>query len=78
MRISHTGMRTITMTEALLKLHAWLSPGYPVGAYTYSHGLEQVVASGQVTDTASAKKWIGDCLTQGAGRMDAIDVSLVV
>ncbi len=26
-----------------LRLFAWLSPGYPVGAYAYSHGLEAAV-----------------------------------
>ena len=72
MRISRTGTRTITMTEALLKLHAWLSPGYPVGAYTYSHGLEWAVSSEQVRDIETAKQWISDCLRHGAGRSDAI------
>jgi len=56
----------------LLKLHAWLSPAYPVGAYTYSHGLEQAVSSGDVHDTASTQAWIIDVLELGSGRNDAI------
>ncbi|MEM0990507.1 MAG: urease accessory protein UreF [Pseudomonadota bacterium] len=60
------------MREALFKLHAWLSPGYPVGAYTYSHGLEWAVGAGDVADGASTQAWVRDCLVQGAGRSDAI------
>ncbi|MBY8974627.1 urease accessory protein UreF [Rhodobacteraceae bacterium NNCM2] len=60
------------MTEALLKLHAWLSPGYPVGAYTYSHGLERAVEDGVVTSAPALAAWVEDCLTRGAGRSDAI------
>lgn len=56
----------------LYKLHAWLSPGYPVGAYTYSHGLEYAVAEGLVEDLGTARAWIADCLENGAGRSDAI------
>lgn len=71
MHISRTG--TITaMDEALYKLTAWLSPAYPVGAYSYSHGLERAVADGALSDGASARAWIADCLELGAGRTDAI------
>jgi urease accessory protein len=57
---------------ALCKLAIWLSPGYPVGAFAYSHGLETTVAGGEVHDRASAAAWIGDCIELGAGRSDAI------
>jgi urease accessory protein len=67
-----TGTRITTMTEALYKLHAWLSPGYPVGAYTYSHGLENAIAEGLIEDVDSARAWIDDCLKHGGGRSDAI------
>lgn len=60
------------MTDALFKLTSWLSPAYPVGAYTYSHGLEQAVEAGDVRDGTTASAWIADCLTHGAGRSDAI------
>lgn len=58
--------------EDLLTLAAWLSPGFPVGAFAYSHGLEQAVAAGEVTDAATARDWIGACALHGAGRNDAI------
>lgn len=60
------------MTEALLKLSTWLSPAFPVGAFTYSHGLEWAVQEGNVIDKASAKNWIEACLRHGAARTDAI------
>lgn len=67
-----TAITTTTMTEAMQKLHAWLSPGYPVGAYAYSHGVEWAISSGLVRDGAALGRWIGDCLRIGAGRTDAI------
>lgn len=60
------------MTDSVLKLTAWLSPGYPVGAYSYSHGLEWAVEEGRVHDATTAQGWIADCLAHGAGRSDAI------
>lgn len=61
-----------TMTDAVLKLAAWLSPGYPVGAFAYSYGLETAVAEGAVSDAASLGSWVADCLAHGGGRTDAI------
>jgi urease accessory protein len=61
-----------TMTEARYRLMTWLSPAYPVGAFSYSHGLEHAVEAGLVTDRASLSDWIEDCLRHGAGRSDAI------
>ncbi len=60
------------MGDALYKLAAWLSPAYPVGAFSFSHGLEQAVAGDTVCNASSAQEWIGDCLRFGAGRADAI------
>lgn len=60
------------MDEALGKLAAWLSPAYPVGAYSYSHGLEWAVEAGDVRDRDSLRQWIADGLEHGTGRSDAI------
>ena len=62
---------TTAMIEAL-RLMAWLSPGYPVGAYAYSHGLEAAVDSGEVGDEASLTEWLADVLARGSGRNDLI------
>lgn len=63
------------MTDAHLKLATWLSPSFPVGGFTYSHGLEWAVHTGTVTDKATAQDWIKTCLCQGTGRNDAILLS---
>lgn len=60
------------MADDLLRLAAWLSPACPVGAYTYSHGLEQAVDAGTVNDRKTAERWISDCLRYGAGKNDGI------
>ncbi len=67
----------ITMTDALdhaglYRLMTWLSPGYPVGAFSYSHGLEYAVEEGRVTDVAALETWLADLLRFGSGRNDAI------
>ncbi len=62
----------MTETGSLYRLLAWLSPGYPVGAYTYSHGLEQAVETGMVSDAASAGRWIHDVVELGAGFTDTV------
>jgi len=68
-------MGTITTmpTEAdVMKLAQWLSPAYPVGAFSYSHGLEWAVAAEDVADAAALQDWLADILAHGAGRADAI------
>jgi urease accessory protein len=50
----------------------WLSPAYPVGGYSYSHGLEWIVETGQVRGVETLVSWIEDLLTHGTGRSDVI------
>lgn len=57
---------------ALYRLLAWLSPGYPIGAFSYSHGLETAIEAGLVTDLASLKAWLQDIIEEGAGRNDGL------
>jgi urease accessory protein len=49
-------------TLALVRLLQLASPLLPIGAYSYSQGLEWAVASGAVGDAAGARAWIGDTL----------------
>ncbi|WP_349358664.1 urease accessory protein UreF [Stappia sp.] len=51
---------------------AWMSPSFPVGAYTYSHGLEWAIEAGDVCDADSLAHWCAGVLIHGAGRSDAI------
>lgn len=57
---------------ALYRLMAWLSPSYPVGAFSHSHGLEWAVESGVVRDRASLQEWVAEILRHGGGWQDAI------
>jgi urease accessory protein len=54
------------------RLMIWLSPAYPVGGFSYSHGLEWTVEAGKVRDAATLGDWIEDILKLGAGWSDAI------
>lgn len=56
--------------RALYQLLAWLSPAYPIGAFSYSHGLEAAIEAGLVTDRATLIAWIGGILEHGTGRVD--------
>jgi urease accessory protein len=64
--------RSAAFAPTLARLMMWLSPAYPVGAYSYSHGLEWIVEGGTVRDAATLGGWIEDLLLHGAGRSDAI------
>ena len=57
---------------ALLTLLTWLSPGYPIGAYTYSHGVERAVETGEIHDGESLGRWIEALLRFGGGHIDAV------
>ncbi len=65
-----TAMTITTEGAALYRLLAWLSPAYPVGAYTYSHGLETAVEDGTVRDRAALVEYVRSVLLAGAGRVD--------
>jgi urease accessory protein len=65
-------MQTASTQPSLARLMIWLSPAYPVGGYSYSHGLEWTVEAGKVRDAATLGAWIEDVLAQGAGRSDVI------
>jgi urease accessory protein len=47
---------------ALVRLFQLASPALPIGAFSYSQGLERVVEDGAVRDFATAQEWIGDVL----------------
>ena len=56
---------------SLAKLLQLASPTLPVGAYSYSGGLEAACEEGIVKDAASAERWIGDVLEFSMARMEA-------
>jgi urease accessory protein len=60
------------MTDALYRLMAWLSPSYPVGAFSYSGGLEWAVEAGDVTDAETLREWLSVIIGEGGGFCDAV------
>jgi urease accessory protein len=64
-------MTTAEPGGALLTLSQWLSPAFPLGAFSWSHGLETAIARNEVRDAATLEAWLGAVLTLGAGRTDA-------
>ena len=48
----------MTDDAALYRLMAWLSPSYPVGAFSYSSGLEWAVEAGDIRDADSLRRWL--------------------
>ena len=50
----------------------WLSPSFPVGAFSYSSGIEWAVEVGDISDAASLQDWLSVTLTSGAGYCDGI------
>jgi urease accessory protein len=57
---------------ALYRLQAWLSPAYPVGAFSFSSGLEWAVEAGDVSNAATLQRWLAVILTDGGGFCDAV------
>lgn len=56
----------------LLKLLTFLSPAFPVGAFSYSHGLEWAIDSGAVRTTDALQLWLTDLLEKGNAWTDAV------
>ena len=65
-----------TMPEAarpaLLRLMAWLSPAFPVGSFSYSHGLESAVHDGLIASRDDLAGWLETLLEMGSGWNDAV------
>ncbi|TPL38505.1 urease accessory protein UreF [Mesorhizobium sp. B2-4-1] len=57
---------------ALLRLMAWLSPVFPVGGFSYSHGLERAAHDGLVTDAAGLAAWLETLVEMGSAWNDAV------
>jgi urease accessory protein len=57
---------------ALYRLMTWLSPSFPVGAFSYSSGLEWAVEAGDIADAASLCDWLVSMLLDGSGICDGI------
>jgi urease accessory protein len=57
---------------ALYRLMTWLSPAFPVGAFSYSSGIEWAVEAGDIVDLASLQDWLTAMLSEGPGFCDGV------
>ena len=64
--------RAMSASDGAARLLTWLSPAFPVGAFSYSHGLEYAAEAGLVTNRATLTAWIEGVLCYGAGRLDGM------
>lgn len=74
--VIRTAITTTSMAEpadpaALYRLLAWMSPAYPVGAFSYSHGLEWAVETGDIRSLQTLVGWLTVVLREGSGIADA-------
>jgi len=58
--------------NGLYELLSWMSPSYPVGAYTYSHGIEYAVEAGLISNLDDLVSWLSDIVEYGSARTDII------
>ncbi len=61
--------------SALAALLQLSSATLPVGAYSYSQGLESAIEAGWVSDESSARQWIETVLSEGIARTEAVIVA---
>ena len=76
-RMARTTLRGATDAEilphrALCRLMTWLSPAYPVGAFSYSSGIEWVVEAADIVDVTTLNHWLEAMLTSGTAMSDGI------
>src|SRR5262245_37348243 len=57
---------------ALYRLMSWLSPAYPVGAFSYSSGIEWAVEAGDVDGAAGLRAWLEAVIAHGSAASDAV------
>ncbi len=57
---------------SLLRQQSWLSPAFPTGSYSYSHGIEWAVEAGYIHGRESLVDWLEADLRYGSGRNEAI------
>jgi urease accessory protein len=72
MGIMTSDQQHLVSQVSLLRLQSWLSPAFPTGSYSYSHGIEWAVEAGHIHDRKSLVDWLEADLCYGSGRNEAI------
>ena len=62
-------------SDNIMILQAWFSPSFPVGAFSYSHGLEAAINSGFIKSSNDLVGWINHLLKEGSGWNDGVFLS---
>lgn len=62
-------------TDELLILQNWFSPAFPIGAFSYSGGLETAISRGDISDHDSLADWLRTTLSHGSVFTDAVFLS---
>jgi hypothetical protein len=60
------------MGADLYRLMTWMSPAYPVGAFSYSSGIEWAVEAGDVRPAETLRAWLATTIRQGSMFCDAV------
>jgi urease accessory protein len=71
-RVLGTIMTMTTDPIGMMRLLTWLSPGFPTGAYAYSHGLEWAVETRDIRDGTTLLEWLAAVIEHGSARTDTI------
>ena len=71
-RIEEPNPMSSRRTDDMLILQNWFSPAFPIGAFSYSGGLETAIARGDVHDRDSLADWLRTTLTHGTLFTDAV------
>ncbi len=58
--------------DVMLTLAQWFSPAFPIGAFSFSHGLESLVETDEIRAAEDVEAWLNSVLNYGAGRNDVI------
>ena len=58
--------------QSFLRQQIWLSPAFPIGAYSYSHGIEWATEAGLIKDRKSLVDWLEADFRYGSGRNEMI------
>jgi urease accessory protein len=66
------GGMTESEAASLYRLMTWLSPSFPVGAFSYSSGIEWAVEAGDIKDAVSLRDWLVAMLSEGSGFCDGV------
>jgi urease accessory protein len=57
---------------ALYRLMTWLSPAFPIGAFSWSSGIEWAVEAGDIVDVTTLQDWLASMLADGPGFCDGV------